>query len=263
MALKRKLAILVATPIALLAIVWLAAPFAGRAAMRRGMRDLRRNEGLDGRFADVRHDGAGLALTGVAITTTSGEPVASAGSLSIRPAFAWPPARIHLEHAVVTQRGLDTWSCGFAGANASWYRKTALTISRNYGVLPGAQVFAELDDVFIERGAGAFGTKHGIATLRLPSTTRLEFTFDGDYSSRGPCGGGSVFAIANTVVEVVQDSLEVRLAGELATLNPSCKNCPVGDFAATVRVPAPGWAAVIGTNSTWSGPAGPKCLLGF
>ena len=257
----RRIALVIAAPIAVLALVWIAAPIVARAAMRRGMRDLRRNEGLEGKFGDVRRDGAGLALLGVEIATTSGDPVASIGSIAIHPALAWPPARVHVEHARVTQRGLDTWARGFAGLNASWYRKTAEAIARDYAILAGATIVADLDDVFLERAPGGFGTSHGIARLHLPSSTRAELTFDGDWSSHGRCGGGSVFATATTAVDVSQDSLEIRLAAELGTFNPVCRDCELGTIAATRIVPAPGWAAVVGTSATWSGPPRARCLL--
>lgn len=260
---RRALLAAAAVPIALVAIAWAVAPFAGRSALGRGMRDLRRNEGLDGRFGDLRHAGAGFEITGIAIAATSGEPVLSVRSLRVRPVLAWPPAAIDVDGAHVTQRGLETWARGFAGANESWYRKTSQAIARNYGNLPGGRVRATLDDVFVEREGGSIGTRHGVLTLGLPDPSRLEAVFDGDLTMSGACGNGNAFTAATAIVEVAQDSLAIRLNAELGTFNPICRDCITGHVEAERRVPAPGWAAVVTTAATWSGPATPRCLLGW
>ena len=227
----------------LLGLAWLSAPAATRWSIDHGMRDLRRNEGLVGTFGAVRHAGAGLSLEDLAITTTSGEPMLSVHRIRVRPAAAWPPARVEIDGLRLTQRGIDSWEQGFGSANASWHSKVSETIARDYLTTRALTFRAELHDVMVERGAGTTGTRSGVVTLAIPSRERVHLTFAGNLSLAGACGNADVFSAMEADVSADQDSLQLHFQGDTTTFAKRCPECPVGHFDAIGRIPSPGWSA--------------------
>ncbi|HVO30533.1 MAG TPA: hypothetical protein VMV18_07350, partial [bacterium] len=253
---------------ALFVVAWLAAPLGLRLTLDRGMRDLRRNEGLVGKFGSVERAGLGFELEGLEIRTPEGELVGSANAIRATPAMRWPPVSLSVAGARLTQRGLDAWAKGFAGASSSWYAKTAQAVRRDYPALAGHRVAVKLDGLSIERSVGTIVTSGGVLAVTIPSTTRVEATFDGglalDPNGPAPCGPPThTFAATSASLEIFQDSLSLRLTGDFASLNPTCRDCLYGHMEAARTAPAPGWAAVVTTSASWSGPAELGCVLGW